>query len=185
MPLPALPEAGPLGLAPTTSTLMMLALCDALAMALLDAKGFAEEDFARYHPDGNLGRRLLTRALDLMHSGDQMPVVKTTASFKELLLEMAGKHLGMTCIVDSRGVLRGVFTDGDLRRLMETKKDFSAMKAKDMMHAGPRTIGQDDMATKALQMMEEFSITSVIVSDNGKTIDGIIHLHDLLKAGIA
>ena len=113
--LPTLPEAGPLGLAPTTSTLMMLALCDVLAMVLLDAKGFSEDDFARYHPDGSLGRRLLIRVADLMHTGAELPIVQAGASFNDLLLEITGRRLGMACIVDERGAFQGVFTDGDLQ----------------------------------------------------------------------
>lgn len=194
LPIPELPEAGPLGLAPTTSTLMMLALCDALAMALLDAKGFGEQDFARYHPDGNLGRRLLLRARDLMHAGDAMPVVRTTAPFNELLLEMTGKHLGMTCIVDEAGTLKGTFTDGDLRRLLTRCPSPGALNAEAAWRQSRRDpaeppvkcscITSDTLAVECLQLMRESEITVLVVSEDDREPIGIIRLQDIVRAGL-
>lgn len=178
-------EACALNIVPTASTTAAIAMGDTLALALLEKRGFKPEDFAQYHPGGSLGRKLLTTIGDLMHTGEDVPRVTESADIYSLLTEMSVKRMGTTIVVDAKNCIRGIITDGDLRRLMESKKDFSTVTAKDLMHADPRTIRQDDMATKALQMMEEFSITSVIVSDDGKRIEGIIHLHDLLKAGIA
>lgn len=178
-------EACALNIVPTASTTAAIAMGDTLALALLEKRGFKPEDFAQYHPGGSLGRKLLTTIGDLMHTGKDVPMVPESADIYSVLTEMSGKRMGTAIVVDRKNCIRGIITDGDLRRLMESKKDFSTVTAKDLMHADPRTIRQDDMATKALQMMEEFSITSVIVSDDGKSIEGIIHLHDLLKAGIA
>ena len=194
LPIPSLPEAGPLGLAPTTSTLLMLTLCDALAMALLDARGFREEDFAKYHPDGSLGRRLLTRVADLMHSGDEMPLVKTTSSFNALLLEVTSKHLGMTCIVDKSGALVGVFTDGDLRRLLtrsQSPGELTVLKAWQQSRRDPTepsvrcsTIKPDALAVDCLKLMRESEITVLVVSRDGNVPEGVIRLQDLVRAGL-
>jgi arabinose-5-phosphate isomerase len=192
--IPTRPEAGPLALAPTTSTLMMLALCDALAMALLDARGFDEQQFARCHPDGSLGRRLLTRASDLMHQGSELPVVKGSASFNELLLEMTGRHLGMTCVVDQQGGLIGVFTDGDLRRLLtrcESPMRLTAAEAWRQSRRDPSdppvkcsTVSPGILAVECLKIMRESEITALIVSEDGQRPDGIVRLQDLVRAGL-
>lgn len=192
--IPALPEAGPLGLAPTTSTLLMLALCDALAMALLDIRGFGEDDFARTHPDGNLGRRLLLRVSDLMHTGGEMPIVRGAAPFNELLLEMTSRHLGMTCIVDADGALSGVFTDGDLRRLLtrtEKPASLTAAEAWTQSRRDPEdppvqcsTVPPATLAVECLRLMRDSEITVLVVSESGTTPDGIIRLQDLVRAGL-
>jgi arabinose-5-phosphate isomerase len=194
LPIPSRPEAGPLALAPTTSTLMMLALCDALAMALLDARGFDEEQFARRHPDGSLGRRLLTRASDLMHTGKELPVVAGTASFNELLLEMTGKHLGLACVVDHRGALIGAFTDGDLRRLLtrcEMPTRLTASEAWLQSRRDPSdppvkcsTVLPGILAVECLKIMRESEITALIVSQDGRCPVGIVRLQDLVRAGL-
>lgn len=194
LPIPARPEAGPLALAPTTSTLLMLALGDALAMALLDARGFSEKEFARYHPDGSLGRRLLLRAADLMHTGHQMPCVPRAASFNDLLLEMTGKRLGMTCIVDEKGALIGVFTDGDLRRLLtrcETPGKLTAGEAWRLSRRDPSetpvrfsTVQPSTLAVDCLEMMRESEITVLVLSEDGTIPIGIIRLQDLVRAGL-
>lgn len=194
LPIPVRPEAGPLALAPTTSTLLMLALGDALAMALLDARGFSAEEFAKFHPDGSLGRRLLLRVADLMHRDAEMPSVPDSAKFNELLLEMTGKRLGMACIVDAAGHLLGVFTDGDLRRLLtrsESPGKLSALEAwkgsrRDPTEPAVRgsTIASTILAVDALRMMRESEITVLVVSDDGNVPIGIVRLQDLVKAGL-
>lgn len=194
LPIPARPEAGPLALAPTTSTLLMLALGDALAMSLLEARGFSEEQFARFHPDGSLGRRLLLRASDLMHGGGQMPCVRGSVSFNDLLLEMTGKRLGMTCIVDEKGCLVGVFTDGDLRRLLtrcETPSKLTAGEAWRLSRRDPTetpvrfsTVQPATLAVDCLQMMRESEITVLVLSEDGSIPIGIIRLQDLVRAGL-
>lgn len=193
--IPARCEAGPLALAPTTSTLLMLALGDALAMALLDARGFSAEEFAKFHPDGSLGRRLLLRVADLMHRDAELPCVPSSAKFNELLLEMTGKRLGMACIVDAAGHLLGVFTDGDLRRLLtrsESPGKLSALEAwkgsrRDPSEPAVRcsTIVSSILAVDALRMMRESEITVLVVSDDGNVPIGIVRLQDLVKAGLS
>ena len=176
-------EACSIDLVPTASTTATLALGDALAVAFMQLRGIQEEDFAQNHPGGNLGRRLLTTVADLMHVGDDIPKVFENADAKEVIAEMSQKRLGITLVTDQRGQLKGMVTDGDLRRLMENNKDISKLNASDMMVKNPKTITQETLAAKAIQVMEEHSITSLIVSsENG--IDGVIHLHDILKAGI-
>lgn len=178
-------EACPLGLAPTASTTVALAMGDALAVVSLHEKGFKEEDFALRHPGGILGRRLLLHVQDLMHLGSDLPLVKETTPMKETLLEITSKHLGMTGVADNQGRLVGVITDGDLRRGLEEAGDIFRLKAKDLMTRNPKTIPADDMAAKALSVMESLSITSLFVlQDGGRRPAGVIHLHDLLKAGI-
>lgn len=194
LPIPVRPEAGPLALAPTTSTLTTLALCDALAMALLDARGFDEHQFARFHPNGSLGRRLLTRAADLMHGGAELPVVRSTATFNELLLEMTGKRLGMACITDESGALQGVFTDGDLRRLLmrcESPGRLSAGQAWRQSRRDPSeppvkcsTILPTTLAVDCLRLMRESAITVLIVAEDGAKPIGIVRLQDLVRAGL-
>lgn len=191
---PQVKEAGPLALAPTTSTLMMLALCDALAMALLDARGFTEEQFARFHPDGSLGRRLLTRTRDLMCSGGNLPLVKGDTSFNDLLLEMTGRHLGMACVVDQKGGLIGVFTDGDLRRLLTRSASPGSLSAAEAWRQSRRdpsdppvkcsTVKPESLAVDCLRIMRESEITSLVVSEDGAKPVGIIRLQDLVRAGL-
>jgi arabinose-5-phosphate isomerase len=194
LPIPRRAEAGPLALAPTTSTLMMLSLCDALAMALLEARGFDEKQFAMYHPDGSLGRRLLLRAADLMHSGSAMPRVAASASFNEMLIEMTGKRLGMTCVVNEKGHLIGVFTDGDLRRLLtrcETPARLNASQAWRQSRRDPSetpvrcsTVVPTMLAVDCLRVMRESEITVLVVSADGHAPDGIVRLQDLVRAGL-
>lgn len=178
-------EACPLGLSPTASTTAALALGDALAVVLLEKKGFKEEDFAIRHPGGSLGRRLLLRVQDLMHRGPELPIVHEDTQMKETLLEITSKRLGVTGVVNGRGELIGVITDGDLRRGLERKGDIFRLKARDLMTRNPKLIAADALAAMAVAVMEEHSITSLfIIEDGGGKPKGIVHLHDLLKAGI-
>ncbi|MBI5186039.1 MAG: KpsF/GutQ family sugar-phosphate isomerase [Nitrospinae bacterium] len=177
-------EACPLNLVPTASTTAALAMGDALAIALLDKRGFKEEDFAVFHPGGTLGRKLLTKVEDLMHVGDQLPLVKESVGIKDTIMEISRKKMGTAIVVDVNGLIAGVITDGDLRRALETHKDILEKCAGDVMGRNPKTIERDALAAKALQIMESHSITALIVSDDGKRPVGLIHLHDILKAGI-
>ncbi len=176
-------EACPMGLAPTASTTATLAMGDALAIALLERRGFKEEDFAQFHPGGTLGRRLLLKVRDVMHQGQAIPRVSSRATFREAIVEMTSKKLGMTTVVDEAGRLVGILTDGDLRRLLERHVNFETATAGDVATRTPKTIGPDELAAKAVQMMEQHAITTLVVLD-GHTIAGIVHLHDLLKSGI-
>jgi arabinose-5-phosphate isomerase len=177
-------EACPLGLAPTASTTAALALGDALAVALLERKGFSAEDFAQLHPAGALGRRFL-KVEDLMHHGAELPLVRTATPFHDTLLEITGKRLGVTGVVDDDGNLVGVITDGDLRRALEKVDDIRATAAADIMSANPKTIAAAALAAQAVAVMERYSITSLFVLAAGnRKPAGIIHLHDLLKAGV-
>ncbi len=176
-------EACPLGLAPTASTTATLAMGDALAVAALDKRGFKKEDFALLHPGGTLGKRLLLRVSDVMHKGKDLPLVKEETLMKEALFEITSKRLGITGVMDSKGMLTGSITDGDLRRAMEKGLDILNKKASDIMTGNPKRIGTDALAAEALQKMEQHSITSLFVMD-GEKITGIVHLHDLLKAGV-
>ncbi len=178
-------EACPLGLSPTASTTAALAMGDALAVVLLEKKGFKEEDFALRHPGGILGRKLILQVEDLMHRDAELPVVQEETPMKETLLEITSKRLGVTGVVDGRGNLIGVVTDGDLRRGLESKGDIFRLKAKDLMTRNPKTIPADALAARAVAMMEQHSITSLfILADGGRRPVGAVHLHDLLKAGI-
>lgn len=181
-------EACPLGLAPTASTTVALAMGDALAVVLLEEKGFKEEDFAVRHPGGVLGRRLLLRVEDLMHQGEHLPLVGHDVSVKEALFEITSKRLGVTGVIDASGSLVGVITDGDLRRGLQTHGDGILNKrTEEVMTVGPRTIEKNVLAAEALAEMEENSprpITCLFVLDGGKKPVGIIHLHDILKTGI-
>ncbi len=178
-------EACPLGLAPTASTTASLAMGDALAVVLLREKGFKEEDFALRHPGGILGRKLLLQVQDLMHLGSELPLVEEATPMKETLLEITSKRLGVTGVADNQGRLVGVITDGDLRRGLDPKGDIFRLKAKDLMTRNPKTISANDLAARALAVMEELSITSLfILQDGGCKPAGVLHLHDLLKAGI-
>lgn len=177
-------EACPMGLAPTASTTATLAMGDAVAIALLERRGFKEEDFAQFHPGGALGRRLLLKVKDLMHAGEAIPRIHHRASVREAILEMTGKKLGMTTVLDDAGRLVGVLTDGDLRRLLEKGCDVSTAIVGDAASRSPKTIGPDALAARAVQTMEQFSITALAVVDHTGALVGVIHLHDLLKSGI-
>ena len=179
-------EACPLGLAPTASTTATLALGDALAIALMQKKGFKEEDFALLHPGGALGKRLLLKVEDLMHVGRAFPMVSEKALMKEAIFEITSKRLGVTGVCNQDGQLVGVITDGDLRRALERFNDLLHRQVSEVMTRNPKRIEKDALAAKAVQRMEEFSITSLFVFEKpGDTIPaGIIHLHDLLKAGV-
>ncbi len=176
-------EACPLGLSPTASTTAALALGDALAVVLLEKRGFKEEDFALRHPGGTLGRKLLLRVEELMHRGADLPLVQEDTPMKEAILEITSKRLGVTGVVNAQGSLVGVVTDGDLRRGLESKGDIFRYQAKDLMTRNPKTIAADALAAAAMAAMEEHSITSLFVLSAKKPV-GVIHLHDLLKAGI-
>lgn len=180
-------EACPLGLAPTASTTAALAMGDALAVALLVERGFKAEDFALFHPGGALGKKLILRVEDLMHSGDAVPVVAEEVLMREALFVITSRGLGITGVVDSQGSLVGVITDGDLRRALERGADILNATAGDLMSRNPKRIAAGDLAAKALQRMEEHSITSLFVFSDTSADQpvGIIHLHDLLKAGLA
>lgn len=177
-------EACPWDIVPTASTTASLAMGDALAIALLDRKGFTKEDFAILHPGGSLGKSLLLTVEDLMHKGDALPVVKEDTPFKDVIYEISSKKLGVTTVVDKNGVLKGIVTDGDLRRLLEKRKDVFEITASDMMTVNPKIIAKNELAAKALQIMEQYSITSLLIVDERDSPAGIIHLHDLLKAGV-
>ena len=177
-------EACPHNLAPTASTTAALALGDALAVALLDARGFTPEDFARTHPGGSLGRRLLVHVRDVMHAGAKLPVVGSSASLKDALLEMTRKGLGMTAIVNDDGGLEGVFTDGDLRRALEKSVDVHSARIVEMMTQNPKTIGPDQLAVEAVERMQELKINGLLVVDQDKKLVGALNMQDLLKAGV-
>jgi arabinose-5-phosphate isomerase len=176
-------EACPLGLAPTASTTAALAMGDALAVVLLEEKGFKEDDFALRHPGGTLGRRLL-RVEDLMFRGEQLPLVRQETLVKDALFEITSKRLGVTGVVDTEGKLVGIITDGDLRRGLERQGQILELQARNLMTRNPKTIPADTMATEAMAVMERYSITSLFVLDHGKQPLGVVHLHDLVKAGI-
>jgi arabinose-5-phosphate isomerase len=177
-------EACPLNLAPTASTTATLALGDALAVALLDAHGFQEEDFARSHPGGALGRRLLTHVRDVMRTGDAIPAVPADISLSQALLEITKKGMAMTAVVDDAYRATGIFTDGDLRRLIENVQDFSKLSIADVMHANPRTIGPDQLAVEAVELMEQFRINQLLVADADGKLIGALHIHDLTRAKV-
>lgn len=177
-------EACPLNLAPTASTTATLALGDALAVALLDARGFREADFARSHPGGALGRRLLTHVRDVMRKGDAIPAVTANISLPAALLEITRKGMAMTAVVDDDDRVIGIFTDGDLRRLIENVQDFSKLTMADVMHANPRTIGPDQLAVEAVELMEQFRINQLLVADAGGKLVGALHIHDLTRAKV-
>ncbi len=177
-------EACSKDLVPTASTTATLAMGDALAMAFMELRGVQEEDFALNHPGGSLGRKLLTLVDDLMHSGEDIPRIKEDADIYQVLKEISQKRLGMTVVVGDQGQLLGIITDGDLRRLIEKQKDISQACAKDMMVTHPKTITKDTLAAKAVRIMQDHSITSLAVLSDDQKIEGIIHLHDILKAGV-
>lgn len=177
-------EACPLQLAPTASTTAQMALGDALAVALLDARGFKAEDFARSHPGGALGRKLLTHVRDLMRSGDALPRVAPGTPFTELMREMSAKALGMAVVVDADDRVQGIFTDGDLRRLVEQGRDLRALSAAEVAHPRPRTVGADALAVDAADLMEAARITVVLVVDADRKLLGAISINDLMRAKV-
>ena len=176
-------EACPLGLAPTSSTTAALVMGDAIAITLLEARGFKAKDFARYHPGGALGRRLLLQIEGLMHAGDRLPCVTEDCLLSEALVEITQKSLGMTTVVNSEKKLCGIFTDGDLRRTLDQNVNIREAKIKDVMTKKCQTISKETLAAEALQIMEKYKITSLVVIENKIPI-GVVHMHDLLKAGI-
>ena len=177
-------EACPLNLAPTASTTAQMALGDALAVALLDARGFREEDFARSHPGGALGRKLLMHVHDLMRGGDAVPKVGPDTAFGPMLREMTGKGLGFTAVVDAAERVLGIFTDGDLRRLIENGTDLRALKASDVMHKSPKLVRHDALAVDAAGVMEQHRITSVLVVDEAGVLVGALNSNDLMRAKV-
>jgi arabinose-5-phosphate isomerase len=178
-------EACPLGLAPTASTTAALAMGDALAVVLLEKKEFREQDFALRHPGGILGRKLILKVKDLMKMGDEIPLVREETPMKEALFEITSKRLGVTGVVDGEGRLVGVITDGDLRRGLEKKGDIFGLKAAELMTRGPKAIGAEMLAAEAVAVMEQFPITSLFILDpQSKKPIGVIHLHDIIKAGV-
>ncbi|MGB0129607.1 MAG: KpsF/GutQ family sugar-phosphate isomerase [Rhodocyclaceae bacterium] len=177
-------EACPLNLAPTASTTAALALGDALAVALLDARGFGEADFARSHPGGTLGRRLLTHVSDVMRHGDQLPAVGQDATLTAALLEMTRGGMGMTAILDAERRVAGIYTDGDLRRTIERSIDFNHTNVADVMTRGPRTIGAERLAVEAVEMMEQHRINQLLVTNPDGTLTGALSMHDLMLAKV-
>lgn len=178
-------EACPLGLAPTSSTTASLVMGDALAIALLEARGFTAEDFAFSHPGGALGRKLLLKVSDVMRSGDAIPRVSPRTTVREALVEISAKGLGMTTVADEHGCLLGVFTDGDLRRLLDQGADVHRLHLQDAMHRQPHTLPADALAVDALNRLEDHQISSLIITDAEQRVVGVLHLHDLLRAGLA
>ncbi|HAN55244.1 MAG TPA: D-arabinose 5-phosphate isomerase [Betaproteobacteria bacterium] len=177
-------EACPLNLAPTASTTAALALGDALAVALLEARGFGADDFARTHPGGSLGRKLLVHVHDIMHSGDALPRVSADALLPAALLEMTRKGLGMTAIQDQDGHLLGIFTDGDLRRVLEKAVDFHHTPIREVMSPQPRSIGADKLAVAAVEKMQRHNINGLLVVDGDNKLVGALNMLDLLRAGV-
>jgi len=177
-------EACPMNLAPTASTTAQMALGDALAVALLDARGFREEDFARSHPGGSLGRKLLTHVHDLMRTGDALPTVSPDTGFTDMMREMGAKGLGAAAVVGPEGQVLGIFTDGDLRRCIEQGRDLRGLKAAEVMHRSPRTIRPDALAVDAADLMEEARITLVLVVDANGRLVGAVNSNDLMRAKV-
>ncbi len=177
-------EACPLGLAPTSSTTVALALGDALALCVLDLRDFTAEDFARSHPGGSLGRRLLVRVSDVMRAGADVPKVPVSATLPEGLLEMSRKGLGLTAVVDERGAAVGIFTDGDLRRAFEQNINVTDATIRDVMHQNPKTILNDELAMVAVEMMEQCKVNGLLVVDKAGTLVGALNMHDLLLAKV-
>ncbi|MZG30407.1 MAG: KpsF/GutQ family sugar-phosphate isomerase [Nitrospinae bacterium] len=177
-------EACSKDLVPTASTTATLAMGDALAMAFMELRGVQEEEFALNHPGGSLGRKLLTLVGDLMHSGEDVPRIKEDADVYQVLKEISDKRLGMALVLGNQDQLLGIITDGDIRRLIEKQKDISQARAMDMMASNPKTISKDTLAAKAVRIMQDHSITSLVVTNDDQEIEGVIHLHDVLKAGV-
>lgn len=177
-------EACPHGLAPTTSTTVALVMGDALAIALLQARGFSAEDFALSHPGGALGKRLLLRIEDVSHQGDELPIISEKATIREALLEVTAKKLGMTCVVDAKGILVGIYTDGDIRRTLTQDYDINTTSLSDVMTRNCRTISQNLLAAEALAVMQKHTITALVIVDAYNRPSGVVHLHDLLREGV-
>ena len=177
-------EACPLKLAPTASTTATLAMGDALAVALLEKRGFTAEDFARSHPSGSLGKRLLLRVSDVMRTGDRVPAVDAGVTLRDALLEMTDKGLGMTAIVDDQNSILGVYTDGDLRRTLDAGSDILTTTIRDVMHANCKTTSADVLAAEALHLLEEYKITSLLVADDDGKLVGALNIHDLFREGL-
>ena len=177
-------EACPLGLAPTSSTTVALVMGDALAVALLDARGFTEEDFALSHPGGSLGRRLLLHVSDIMHTGDDIPRVAPDVSISEALLEMSSKGMGMTAIVDPGNRVLGIYTDGDLRRTLDGKIDLQHTRIEQVMTENCKTVDSRDLAAEVLKLMEDHKINGALVTDENNGLIGALNMHDLLRAGV-
>jgi arabinose-5-phosphate isomerase len=177
-------EACPLNLAPTASTTATLAMGDALAVALLKKRGFTAEDFARSHPSGSLGKRLLLRVSDVMHTGDRIPAVGAAVSLRDALLEMTNKGLGMTAIVDDEQRILGIFTDGDLRRTLDAGADIRETRIRDVMHENCKTVPAEMLAAEALHILEENKITGLLVADDGERLVGALNIHDLFREGL-
>tara|TARA_B110000046_G_scaffold185276_1_gene226344 strand:+ start:10774 stop:11745 length:972 start_codon:yes stop_codon:yes gene_type:complete len=177
-------EACPLNLAPTTSTTVTLVMGDALAIALLESRGFSAEDFAFSHPGGALGRKLLLRVKDIMHKDGEVPRVQASQLLQDALLEMTQKGFGMTTVVGADDKLLGVFTDGDLRRVIDQKIDIASATMTEVMSANPKTISSDILAAEAISIMEDSTITALIVEDENQCPIGVIHMHDILRAGV-
>jgi arabinose-5-phosphate isomerase len=177
-------EACPMNLAPTASTTAALAMGDALAVALLERRGFRAEDFALIHPGGTLGRKLLLKVEDLMHRGDEVPRVGQDLTMREAIPVISGKRLGMAAVTDAGGRLTGIITDGDLRRALQRWPDLLERRVADVMIRGPKRIGKTELAAKAVQVMEQHAITSLLIVDAEERVEGVIHLHDLLRAGV-
>lgn len=175
-------EACPHNLAPTTSTTTHMAMGDALAVCLLEARGFTSEDFAKYHPGGSLGKQLYLKVEDLLGK-DQVPMVLEDSGLAEVIVEISGKRLGATAVVDEKGELKGIITDGDLRRMLEKSLDIQKLKARDIMTVNPKTISKDEFAIRALNRMKDYNITQLVALDGNK-ISGFVHIHDLMKEGI-
>lgn len=177
-------EACPLALAPTASTTAALAMGDALAVVLLEQRGFTEADFVLLHPAGSLGRRLFWRVQDLMHAGEQLPIIAQGTLMRDALTEISRKQLGMTAVVDEAGILTGIITDGDLRRVLQEGIDLLQRQVRECMTPHPKTIDKEALAAKALEVMERYAITSLLIVDPKGKPEGVIHLHDLLRAGV-
>ncbi len=177
-------EACPLGLAPTSSTTVALVMGDALAVALLEARGFTEKDFALSHPGGSLGRRLLLHVSDIMHTGDDIPRVTAEVTISEALLEMSSKGMGMTAIVDDANKVLGIYTDGDLRRTLDRKIDLQQTAIDQVMTRNCKTVDARDLAAEVLKLMEDHKINGALVTDEGNTLIGALNMHDLLRAGV-
>ncbi len=178
-------EACPLGLAPTSSTTATLVMGDALAITLLQARGFTADDFALYHPGGQLGRRLLLKVSDVMRTGTAIPKVSSDAKLHDVLIEMTQKNVGFTTILDAENRLQGVYTDGDVRRSLNHGIDVYGTEVREIMTKNPKTISADKLAAEAMHMMEVYKITGLCVANENQQLEGIVHIHDLLKAGLA
>lgn len=177
-------EACPYNLAPTTSTTVALVLGDALAIALLKKKDFSKEEFAMLHPGGILGKKLLLRVTDLMIKNGAIPKVAEDAQFKDVVFEISSKRLGCTCVVDKKGKLKGIITDGDIRRTLQNYENVSDIKAKDIMNRSPKIINENMLGETAIELMEKYTITQLVITDKKKNPAGVVHLHDLVKAGL-